>query len=547
VLLTGVLTTLGGQTVFMGLGIDISERKKMEVELEAYRDHLEELVAQRTAELQQARDAAEAANRAKSTFLANMSHELRTPLNAILGLAQVLEHDPDLVASQRKSLDIIGRSGEHLLDLVDDILEISRIEAGRASLNLAGFDLYRTLNRLEQIVSVRARRRGLTLLFERTENLPRYVQTDERKVRQVLLNLLGNAVKFTEVGGVKLRASSQEMAPDSALPSAHTLLRFEIQDTGVGIAPAEAESLFEPFVQGESGQKVQQGAGLGLTISRQYVELMDGEISVSSPPPLPLTSWTDGQGGPGTLFTVTLPVELVDASELHSRLPTRPVVGLASDGAGAAPPRILVVDDSQENRVVLCEILERVGFQVRQASGGEEAVNLNTSWQPHLIWMDIRMPVLDGYEVTRRIREIGDRVPIIAVTASAFEEDRAAVLAAGCDDFVRKPFREGEVLAVTAKHLGINYLHQELPKSADDAGLDHPLVVLAPADLSDLPEAWVTDLGQAARRGRSRQVLALIEGIEGERPQVARELRMLVRESRFLDIVAAVDGSRDSQ
>jgi CheY-like chemotaxis protein len=161
--------------------------------------------------------------------------------------------------------------------------------------------------------------------------------------------------------------------------------------------------------------------------------------------------------------------------------------------------------------------------------------------------MDIRMPALDGYEATQRIRESGDRVPIIAVTASAFEEDRAAVLAAGCDDFVRKPFREGEVLAVTARHLGIDYLHQELPESADDEGLDHPLVVLAPADLSGLPDAWVTDLGQAARRGRSRQILALIEGIEGERPQVARALRTLVRESRFLDIVAAVEGSRDSQ
>jgi PAS domain S-box-containing protein len=547
VLLTGVRTTLRGQTVFMGLGIDISERKTLEAELEAYRDHLEDLVAQRTAELQEARDAAETANRAKSAFLANMSHELRTPLNAILGLAQVLEHDPDLVASQRESMDIISRSGEHLLDLVNDVLEMSRIEAGGASLNLTGFDLYRTLNRLEAMMSVRAWQRGLTLLFELAENLPRYVRTDERKVRQVLLNLLGNAMKFTEMGSVRLRASSQVMPPDSSLPFARHLLRFEVQDTGVGIAPADTEALFEPFVQGESGLRVQQGAGLGLTISRQYVELMGGEVSVSSPPPLPPTSLTDEQGGPGTLFTVTLPVELLDASELDNRPPTRPILGLASQGAHGAPPRILVVDDSLENRVVLRQILEQVGFAVREAAGGKESIDLHASWQPHLIWMDIRMPGIDGCEATRQIRAGGDtETPIIAVTASAFEEDRAAVLAAGCDDFVRKPFREGEVLEVTARQLGIDYLYQGLPESAEDEGQYHPSVVPVLADLTALPHAWVDDLGQAARRGRSRQILALIEGIAREHPQLARGLRALVRESRFLDIVAAAEGSRDN-
>jgi CheY-like chemotaxis protein len=189
-----------------------------------------------------------------------------------------------------------------------------------------------------------------------------------------------------------------------------------------------------------------------------------------------------------------------------------------------------------------------VGFEVREAAGGKEAIDLHTSWQPHLIWMDIRMPGTDGYEATRKIRAGGDtEIPIIAVTASSFEEDRAAVLAAGCDDFVRKPFHEREVLEVTARHLGIDYLYQEQPDSGEDDGLDHPFVVLAPADLSGLPDAWLTDLGQAARRGRCRQVLALIEGIERERPQVARGLRALVRESRFLDIVAAVEGSRDSR
>jgi PAS domain S-box-containing protein len=550
-LFTGVLTTLGGQTVFMGLGIDITVRKKVEAELEAYRDHLEELVAQRTAELQRARDAAEAANRAKSAFLANMSHELRTPLNAILGLAQVLEHDSDLAASQKEALDIIGRSGEHLLDLVNDVLEISRIEAGRASLNLAEFDLYRTLNRLEEMVGVQAKRRGLALLFERTENVPRYVRCDERKLRQVLLNLLTNAVKFTTVGSVRLRISSQEMPPDSVLASAYRLLRFEVQDTGVGIAPAEAESLFEPFVQGERGQQGLGGAGLGLTISHEYAQLMGGEISVSSPPPVPLTNGAGVQSGPGTLFTVTLPMELVDASEPDSYLSTRRAIALAPHWPAAAPPRILVVDDSEENRVVLRKMLERVGFAVKEAAGGEEAVDLHTSWQPHLIWMDIRMPGVDGYKATRRIRQKGNSklaaVPIIAVTASAFEQDRAAVLAAGCDDFVRKPFRRSEVLEVTARHLGIEYLYEQLPGNLEGKGDRLFFLPLAPDDLRDLPDAWVNDLLQVARRGRAGQILALIEEIESEHPQLARGLRALVRESRFLDIVTAAEGSRDGR
>jgi len=550
-LFTGVLTTLAGQPVFMGLGIDITDHKKMETELEAYRHHLEELVVQRTAELQQARDAAEAASRAKSAFLANMSHELRTPLNAILGLAQVLEHDPDLAAGQKESLDIIGRSGEHLLDLVDDVLEISCIEAGRASLNLSRFDLYRTLNRLEGMVGIRAQQRGLALLFERAEHVPRYIRSDERKLRQALLNLLANAVKFTEVGGVRLSISSQEMPPDSVLPPAHTLLRFEVQDTGVGLAPAETEALFEPFVQGASGRNGQGGTGLGLTISREYVELMGGEISVSSPPPVPLTNGAGVQGGPGSLFTVTLPVEIADAFELDRLLPARRPISLAPGWPGAAPPRILVVDDSQENRVVLREMLERVGFAVKESADGEEAADLHTSWQPDLIWMDIRMPGVDGYEATRRIRQGVDStlaaVPIIAVTASAFEEDRAAVLAAGCDDLVRKPFRESDVLEVTARHLGIEYLYQQLPRDLEGQGDLQLVVALTPDDLCDLPDTWVNDLSQAARRGRAGQVLALIEGIERERPQVARVLRALVRESRFLDIVAAAEGSRDGQ
>jgi signal transduction histidine kinase/ActR/RegA family two-component response regulator len=488
---------------------------------------LEQRVEERTAALSEARDAAEAANRAKSTFLANMSHELRTPLNVILGLAQIMRRDRGLSEQEAENVEIIHRSGEHLLELINDVLEVSRIEAGQSELNLSAFDLVRTLHSLEQMTRVRAEKKGLALAFERDPDVPRYIRTDERKLRQVLINLLGNAVKFTEAGGVTLRVKEvdrDQWAGEKADHYPRTTIHFEVEDTGEGIAPEEREALFEPFGQTSSGRRQGEGTGLGLAISRQFVQLMGGDIAVRS------------RAGEGTTVTFDIVVELVDLSEVQPKEPVRRVVGLVPEQAGSY--RILIVDDNRDNRLMLCRLLAGVGFEVQEAGGGQEAIEAFDRWQPHLVWMDIRMPDVDGYEATRQIKATaqGQATPVIALTPSAFEEERAAVLAAGCDDFVRKPIRESEIFAKMGEHLGVRYVYEELAPPEEPAVPD-----LTPVDLADLPEAWLTDLRQAARRGRASELVDLIAQIEADHASLARALWVMVEDYQFRRIVALIE------
>jgi PAS domain S-box-containing protein len=404
-------------------------------------------------ELQEARREAEAANQAKSTFLANMSHKLRTPLNAILGFSQLMDGDLNLTDEQQENLEIINRSGEHLLALINDVLEMSKIEAGRVALQETSFDLYGLLDSLEEMFRLRAEHRGLTLSLRRAENVPRYVVTDEGKLRQVLSNLLGNAVKFTREGGVSLRVS----APSPALPrtQARTILHFEVEDTGPGIAPEELEVVFDPFVQATVGQGPQEGTGLGLTISRQFVRLMGGDITASS------------KLGQGSLFQFDVQVGLAAAAEFEETRPGRRVVGLAPDQRAAddRPFRLLVVEDKETNRRLLVKLLESLGFDVQEAVNGQQALEMWEHWQPHLIWMDMRMPVMNGHEATQRIKTTprGQAAIIIALTATAFEEDREQILLEGCDDFVRKPFRKDDIYDMLVKHLGVRFLYEEEP------------------------------------------------------------------------------------
>jgi signal transduction histidine kinase/DNA-binding response OmpR family regulator len=415
--------------------------------LQAENRLLEMRVAERTAQL-------EAATQAKSVFLANMSHELRTPLNAVLGFSQLMERSRTLDPDDRGRLAIIRRSGEHLLGLINDVLSISKIEAGKLSLEQKPFDLRELLRAVTAMIRVRAENAGLELVADIDADLPAAVSGDAGKLRQVLLNLLGNAVKFTERGRVTLRASWNDGRA-----------RFEVEDSGEGMTAEEMASLFEAFVQTESGRSAKEGTGLGLVITREIVRLMDGDITVQS------------TRGAGTTFAfdaaLPLTAETVVAAE-----PKR-VVGLAP---GERRRRILIADDTHENRLLLTSLLGPVGFDTHEASNGEEAIAVWSAWQPDLILMDMRMPVTDGREAIRRIRlrereTHGAAVPIVALTASAFEHEREQILAGGADDFVTKPFREATLFATLERHLGVRFVHEEAETAAQAA--DCELLTLA--------------------------------------------------------------------
>ncbi|MEO6325410.1 MAG: response regulator [Thermoanaerobaculia bacterium] len=422
--------------------------------LRGHAANLEVTVRERTAQLaekvellQDSEQRALAASRAKSAFLANMSHELRTPLNGVLGFAQLLARRPGRDAEDRQGLSIIVKSGEHLLGLINDVLSLSKIEAGRVTMEESVFDLRAMVRDVEDLLRLRANAKDLHLSCELLESgMPRAVRGDERRLRQILINLLSNAVKFTERGFVTLRVSWHA-------GRAH----FEVEDTGPGISADELTGLFEPFVQTEAGRRTKEGTGLGLALSRDLARLMGGDITLTSVP------------GKGSCFRVdvNLPEATGDTVAAQDR---RRVLSLTP---GQPSMRVLVVDDVALNRTVLSRLLHSVGFEVMEAADGDEALSIWHRWAPHLIWMDKRMPGTDGLEVTRRIRtaESGpsggrDRVAIIALSASVLDHERGEILAAGCDDFVAKPFREATVFAKLREYLGVSYVYEGDPANA---------------------------------------------------------------------------------
>ncbi len=485
--------------------------------------------------LEQKAQEADAANRAKSEFLANMSHELRTPLNTILGFTQLMSRNPSVNPSELEQLEIISRSGEHLLNLINDVLSMAKIEAGRMTLNENSFDLYRLLESLEEMLQLKAEPKGLKLIFKLSPEVPQYVQTDESKLRQVLINLLGNAIKFTQKGGVKLRVSGGQGRQGSRGDRGEELpdsLVFEVQDTGSGIATGELESLFKPFVQTETGRKSQQGTGLGLPISQQFVRLMGGDITVSS---------TVGQG---TIFTFDIQITSAEVAEVQTRLPYRRVIALEPD---QPKYRILVVEDKWENRQLLIKMLVPLGFEVREAENGQQGVALWETWEPHLIWMDMRMPVMDGYEATKQIKAHlkGQATVIIALTASAFDEERVVVLSAGCDDFVGKPFREEVILEKMAKYLGARYVYEEAPQNnqlGENSGIEHTLQkglrhTSIKEALAQMPPEWVAQLHQAALCTDEKLIFSLIEQIPEESAPLANALADLINNFRIDKVI----------
>lgn len=433
---------------------------------------LQQAVTTKTTELAQAKQLADQANQAKSNFLAHMSHELRTPLNAILGFSQLMQRDRSLSAEQKDTVAIINNNGEHLLDLINEVLDLAKIEAGKLELNTTPVNLHRLISTVQQLFYVKASEKKIALQVEYgATDTPLWIHADERKLRQVLINLVGNALKFTSTGSVRIcvtlglpDASGQDSTVGEKGRS--SCFYIAVSDTGPGIDPEAIETIFTPFGQSETGRQSGQGTGLGLPISRQCIELMGGTLDVIS------------TLNEGTTFQIGLPYRPAEPvsddgpktwGDMDS---SADIVGVVANHGRS---RILVVDDTTEGRQLLVQLLTPLGFEVREAGNGEEAIAQWQRWQPHLICMDLRMPVMDGCEATRHIKQrsgglltVSDLpIPkILMLTASAFTHEQATVKASGCDAYLSKPFKTAELLATIGQLLDITYEYAQ-PVSSD--------------------------------------------------------------------------------
>jgi len=455
-------------------------------------------------------DAEAAANRAKSVFLASMSHELRSPLNAMLGFSRLLMRDASLGERARRDVGVVLSSGEHLYQVINQVLELSKIEAGHMSVKPVGFNLAVVLHELEEVFSLGARQKGLRLVVEAAPGLPPHVEADVLKLRQVLVNLLGNAIKFTAQGSVTLAV---RMVGDG-------WLQVGVTDTGVGIAAAELRTLGEAFVQAQAGRQAAEGTGLGLAISRGFVQLMGGELRMESEP------------GRGTTAQFEIPVRVRDEGTAADA-PAAPgrAVALA---AGTPQQRILVVDDLADGRALLVRLLQPLGFAVREAANGREAVELWQQWAPQLILMDMRMPVMDGREATRRVKAGPGGTLVIALTASSFDEQREEFLRLGCDDFLGKPFKEEALLEMIGRHLGLRYEHEAQPAAPADAVLDRQR-------LAQLPQPLLARLRSALDHGDPQSIGQTLQEIRPGDADTADALAAMAARFEFKRIQALLN------
>jgi PAS domain S-box-containing protein len=441
------------------------------------------------AQLLQAKVDAEAANRSKSTFLSTMSHEIRTPMNAILGYAQLMLRDPSLGTDARTNLNIIGRSGEHLLTLINDVLDMSKIESGRTELNPVTFNLPKLLEDLAAMFRLRAQIKALRFEMVADGESVSYVKGDEGKIRQTLINLLGNAIKFTERGRVKLHVTLDQRSADQLW------LLAVVEDTGAGMTDEEQQKLFEPFSQAKRAANTQEGTGLGLAISRKYARLMGGDISVTSNP------------GQGSVFRFEIPIEHGNGDVAVRRCAPRRVIAISP---GTNVPKILVVDDQLENRDWLMKLLTAIGFSVRGADNGVSAIRVWEEWNPRLVLMDVHMPVMDGLEATRRMKADprGNETVIVTLTASALDDDRRAISLSGADDFLAKPCLEDQLLEKIRTLLNITYDYEDLSEPGSQLG--DGVGALTVEVLRQLPLELVEELLTATLSGDKKLLDELI-------------------------------------
>ncbi len=479
---------------------DITDRLTAEAERRRAEDELKE----KNQALMAATTQARMANAAKSRFLASMSHEIRTPLNAILGFTELLNRDTSLLPLHRQHVKTIARSGAHLLRLINDILDMARVEAGRITIEAADFDVPNLFDYLQSLFEPRLTEKQLGFQLELDADVPRTVRGDEGRIRQILVNLLGNAAKFTQKGGVILRARSQTQprtGDDAALR-----LVVEVVDTGPGIDPEQQAHLFTEFYQ--TAQEHQAGgSGLGLAISRRFAELMGGSLTVSS------------QVNQGSCFRLEVPLMPVQEPARHATQP-RQVIGLAPD---TPPPRLLVVDDQPDNRALLQALLEPLGFEVRTATNGLEGLEQHAAWQPHAILLDMRMPIMDGHTMARRIRSDSNAAKpvIIALTAGAYEANRRQALIAGVDDYLPKPVQTGHLLRILEERLAIRYRYT--------AETDKVVPAAAPL-ATRLQTEMIEAVRAALQDGDTDQLLILADTLAEVNAPAAQQLQAMVEQ-----------------
>ncbi len=539
---TCIVNNHGEVSYIIGAGIDITEKKaaerallESEARLRQLNEELEQRVNERTVELEKARQAAESANKAKSSFLANMSHELRTPLNAILGFSQLMTHDPELSDKQRKNLNTINRSGEHLLQLINNVLDMAKIESGHTSLNTTFFDLYRLVDDISNMFRLPAMSKSIAFRIHSDPNVPRYISSDEGKIRQVLINLIGNAIKFTSKGEIRLSVSQSSVSLSSKSggqtrqDNNFTYITFKIEDTGPGMSGDELSIIFKPFRQTSSGQNHVGGTGLGLSISRQFAQLMGGDL------------YPESQGhNLGATFIFEIPVILSESETMENR------TIFSTDVIGKLPSnfkhRILIAEDVEANRNLLRDLLIHWELDVKMAANGKEALDLWEKWEPHLIFMDMRMPVMDGYEAMGIIRSDKSRKQpiIIALTASTFEEQKLVIFNKGADSFLSKPYRESEIAEQLERHLGVRFIYdaafESIYDSHNEADQTNSLL-----DLSQMDKKWLYKLYKAASDADATEICRLAEIIKSDYPDIAVSLQNFSDNFDYEPVISAID------